>query len=151
MSSLYGDVARGFPGYGHLVLITAPNPGAGNDWVLTPPAGSVWRVLWGSAKLVTSASAGTRQVTLQLLTGNLVVGQMASPDTQATGLTYTYQFVPGIAQPTLASTFPVVSLPALLLLDPRWTLQSSTSGILAGDVWSGVSFLVEELAPAPPE
>jgi len=147
----YGAVARGFPGHGHPILITAPTPAAGADWTLTPPPGSVWRILWGQAKLVTSAVAATRQVLLQLSTGGLVVAQMASPNTQITGLTYTYQFAPGATQPTLASTFPVLSLPARVIVDPRWALGSSTIAKDAGDQWSAITFLVEELGGAPPE
>lgn len=151
MSSAYGDVARGFPGYGHPRLITAPKPAAATDWTLTPPPGAVWRILWGQAKLVSDSNAGTRQVVLQVSTGGLVVAQMASPNTQSISLTYSYQFVPGIAQPTLVSTYPVVSLPDRLILDPRWALQSLTTNMGAGDQWSAITFLVEELLPAPPE
>jgi hypothetical protein len=135
----------GLEGRGGLKLITAPEPAAGHDWVLTPPPGARWRLLGGSAQLVTSATVATRQVLFQVVREGTVCFTIPSPNTQAASLTYTYQFLPGVAQDTLLSTYPLLQLPHDVLLDNRMRVQSSTGAIDTADQWSAVVLLVEEL------
>ncbi len=141
----------GFAGRGGLNIITAPNPAAGADWTLAPPPGARWNVLGGSAQLVTAAAVAVRQVLILIAQGPTTVLTLTSPNTQAAGLTYTYQLLPGVPQPALVATFPVVALPERLVIDERWRVKSSTTLIQAADQWSAIVLMVEELGPEPPE
>lgn len=137
----------GLEGRGGLRILSTPAPAVGADWVLTPTPAARWHVLGGSAKLVTSAVAATRQVYLQVLREGQEIFRVPALNTQITGLTYTYQFVPGLVQATLIGTFPMVPLPVSLVIDNRMRLQTTTGAIDVGDQWSAIFFLVEELGP----
>ena len=139
------------PGRGRPVLFVIPPPVAGVDFSATLPAGSAWRILGGSAQLVTSATVATRQVYLRLLQGTTEIWRGPSPNTQVASLTYVYQLMPGIVVPTLVGTFPVVPWPVDCYADPRFSFASATTSIQATDQWSAITLLLEQLKPAPPE
>ena len=139
----------GYPGRGAPKLITAPAPAAGADFTLTPPVGVRWRILGGQAQLKTSAAVANRQVLLEVTRGGVVVFTCPSPSVQAAGLTYAYQLLPGVTQPTLVSTYPVLPFPVAVVLDETWRLASSTAAIDVADQWSAIALLVEELGPTP--
>lgn len=137
----------GLEGRGGLKILSAPAPAAGADWILTPEPSARWHVLGGSAKLVTSAVANTRQVYLQVLREGQEIFRCPALSGQATGLTYTYQLLPGLVESTLVGTFPVVPLPVSLVIDNRMRLQTITSLLDVGDQWSNIFLLVEEMGP----
>lgn len=124
-------------------------PGA--DFAASLPAGSDWRILGGSAQLVTSATVATRQVYLRFFVGAAEIWRGPSPNTQVASLTYVYQLMPGIVVPTLVGTYPIVPWPVDTYGSPRHSIGSNTTNLQPGDQWSAITLLLEQLKPAPPE
>ncbi len=139
----------GLPGRGHLALIPVPQPAAGADWTIRPPVGARWRVLGGSAKLVTSAAIANRQVYLAVSYDGLELFRIAAAAVQAAGATVVYELIPGLTLTTAIGGFQPVFLPLTALLDPRMVLASVTGAIDVGDQWSGVVLFLEELETLP--
>jgi hypothetical protein len=115
---------------------------SGANAVLTVPAGKKWLVKSGSAQLVTSASAGNRNMYIiarDAATNNLFqTTALASSTTnvnQTASTTGVYNFAPavGFPQTALLNTNYIMAFPEIAL-GPSFTMGTSIVGIVAGDV-----------------
>lgn len=150
MSSDYRRGAPpGLPGAGHLTPLPVGQPAAGADWSAAPPVGATWRVLGGSAQLVTSNAVFNRQVYLVFKHGGLELYRIAAAAVQAASATVVYEFLPGQTIVTLVATYQPMFLPSWCFLDPRMTVGTTTTNLQAGDQWSNVVLLLEELETLP--
>jgi hypothetical protein len=119
-----------------------PDPAAGADWTFTVPAGKVWEVISAFAVLVTDATVANRAARLVVGDGVATFLSIAPAGVQAASLTYRYAWVAvGVAYQTANGQ--VAALPRLVL-EPGWTLGTSTEGLVAGDNWGVPSLLVLE-------
>lgn len=125
--------------------LEAPVPAAGADWAFSPPPGAAFRIIGGSAQLVTSATVANRQVSILVDDRNVTLFTIEASGTQAVSLTQVYDILPGCTLTTLTSTHLPIFLPVGVILDYRFRLRSSTGSLQAGDQWSAIYFLVEEL------
>jgi hypothetical protein len=130
-------------GAGQLVLQTTTVP-ATTEWQFRVPAGTRWRVNYGTFTLVTSALAGSRVplVAFYDSTGPQI-GMAFPPAGQPASTNYTYSFVPGGAAVS-NGTLQQISGPADLLLDSGDAIQSFTVGIETGDQYSAIYLQVQE-------
>jgi hypothetical protein len=97
-----------------------------SDKTLTVPVMTLWQVLWIRVELTTTATAGDRQLAIQILdTGPDVIAEFRPRVTQAASLAYVYQFAPGMAQDTAVYDTDLVTtpLPPTLILDPEFSLR----------------------------
>jgi len=128
-------------------------PAAGVDINFVPVRDACWLLNSLTATLTTSATAGTRQVVLQvlMLDGETIYSK-AVVATQAASLTYTYCFArrAGMAADTSALIGTTVSdgVPDFQL--PNYAVVRTVSALLAGDQWSGV-FATYEVWPTTAE
>lgn len=131
-------------------VVQIANPAAGADWSVTVPGGRLWRPLGITAKLVTSAVAGTRSPALKLTDQTNTLVELAPFSTQATGLTVLYSWSNGSVSGAGSSATGVITT-AL----PDWVLPAgyvigpTTAAIDTGDQWSQVVAWVEEVDTQP--
>ncbi len=134
----------GYRGKGVPNILPGVTPTAGGDWTFRPPPGVVWRLIGGSAKLVTSAVVANRQVKIGLDDGQNELFLVPAANVQAGGTTVTYELLPGLGITTLAGGRQAMPLPAVLLVDSNVRLFSQTDLIDVGDKWTAIVFYVEE-------
>lgn len=72
-------------------------PSAGADWLVTVPAGKVWRVLSAYAQLVSSAVAGQRSPRLQVGDGVATFLDLPPVNGQGSGITHRYAWGPALS------------------------------------------------------
>lgn len=130
-------------------LAEVPNPGA--EWELRAPGNAWWRVVSLVATLVTDATVANRRVRLVAGDGtNRWYAAIASADQAATA-TVEYGAFDGADSGGLATAGLTVPLPnGGLLLRPGHRLQSVTVNIQAGDQWSGINALIDEIPSDDP-
>ena len=90
-----------------------------SDKTLTVPANTIWQVLWIWVELVSTATVGTRQVTVQILDAAAdVVMTLKAGATQAASLTRNYLFAPALADLTAFrdTSFLMTPCPPTLIL-----------------------------------
>ncbi len=77
------------------------NTANGSDKSFTVPAGEMWKIMYANVKLVTSATAGARQLRLTMTdpSGN-EVGYISAGAVQNSSLVYNYGFFQGINRET---------------------------------------------------
>lgn len=84
----------------------APNPihasdtAAGNDKTLTVPTDEVWRLLWSYVEYTTSATAGNREVRMEITNSEGPLWKVQALDVQAASATQDYHFAASIGEPT---------------------------------------------------
>src|SRR5262249_11531480 len=132
-------------GPGFPVTVNPSNPAAGADFSNTFNSGQSstvnYRLQVQSVhfQLVSSATAGNRQVCLQWKAGATVIWQACANGVQTASQTVLYDFMPGIAPSGTAGLQFMVPLPAgFMLSNTNNILASSTTGILAGDQISNI-------------
>ena len=90
-----------------------------SDKTLTVPANTIWQVLWIWVELVSTATVGTRQMTVQILDAAAdVVMTLKAGATQAASLTRNYCFAPALADLTAFrdTSFLMTPLPPTVIL-----------------------------------
>lgn len=126
----------------YLRTVQVPAPAAGADWSLAVPAGSVYGLISVQASLTTSATVADRAPRLQLTDGDAIYLDLPPQAVQAASLTGRFAWVQGMSTYGSAGG-QVVGMPALLL-QPGWTLGTSTDNIDTTDQWSAVELLILE-------
>lgn len=123
--------------------VSLPAPAAGSDWTFTPSGSDRVRLQSITAKLTSSATAGNRMPALQVTdeTGNLI-----SHDAPSAYQVASQAAVYNWRATWMASGVAANSLRYLLGCPGFWlpatvTIGTSTSGLLAGDQWSGIYLL----------
>jgi hypothetical protein len=118
--------------------------GTGQDWSVTAPSDTRWRLVTGYFGLTTTAAAPSRLVTLLIKdpSGNQVSVYPAFT-TQAASLTYYYTISPGGAGVFEA---PYVTIPTAneVLGENGFGIGTATANLQPGDVFSSVSIQVQE-------
>jgi hypothetical protein len=97
-----------------------------SDKSFTVPAGKEWTVLSIWVELASTATAGNRQVEVQLQDDSAdVVGRLVAGAVQAASLTRNYHFAAGVADMTAFRDTDLISnpLPARLLLPPGYVVR----------------------------
>lgn len=131
--------------------IRIDDPAAGTDWILQAQGRAYWRIVSLVARLVTSATIATRVVSLIGDDGARTWYRQNATAGQAENNTFDYAAIAGspitAGLPTLVS----FALPhdGLLLL-PGFRLRVLTSALAAGDQWSAITALVDEIPSDSP-
>lgn len=127
-------------------LISVPQPAAGADISFTVPGTGIFIVAW-NAVLITSATVATRQVSFRFGLGALPIYIVATSQTQAASLTYSYNVAQNVTATAATGAFGayggVIDLPGPFPLWVPPTDSSSnnsifntlTAGIQATDQW----------------
>jgi hypothetical protein len=143
-----GRVLAPTEGPGWVYSVTRANPAAGQDWTITLPANTRWRIRTVFAQLLTSATVVNRNVSLAISgTANfaLILGALAT-QTAGQQIQYTGLGLPPTAQASTAlAGLPLP--PDLVLASTTGSghqLGSNTTAMQAGDQWSQINMLVEE-------
>lgn len=136
-----GKIARGVRR-----LQSIPNAAGPAEWAVKVPGGRMWRVLGASAVLGTGATVGNRVPGVQILSQatQLYVNSNTLNVAASSTTSLTYQL--GSTLSPGAGVAGVLPIPIpLLWLEPGDSFGSLTSGLVAGDVYSAITLLVEEL------
>lgn len=126
--------------------IRVSRPSAGADWAQAAGGQRYWRITTMVARLVTSAVAGNRRVRLQATEGGLTYFVAEAHLDHPANTTVDYAAHTG--SPATSGTNLVLPLPLPsggLVLRPGASLAVVTSGIDAGDQWSAITALAEEI------
>lgn len=127
--------------------VIGTTPAAGADISEVVPAGRRWQLLYASSTLATSAVAGNRTVGIILDDGVNTLYQWHTSANQAASLNIAYTFAPGIPNGTDAINTDGVILPnTAVTLRPGYRIRTTTSGLLAGDQWQSLKYLILEWA-----
>lgn len=119
------------------------NPAAGADFSYAVQANFRQRIISLFFTLTTSATAGTRQVTIIVDDGANTLGEFPANNTQAASLTNTYTASAAPYATTTLATQLFVPLPPDLRLGSTFRVRSLTAGLLAGDQFSTIRLLAE--------
>lgn len=126
-------------------IFTGPgNPAAGADWSLSPGSFEMWEVVSLVATLTTSATAGNRNIQIQMFnSANQTFASVANaavpPSTVATFCASQIN-----QTSTLITTTVFAVLPPRHLLFNIDKIQTVTQNLAAGDQWSNITLLVRE-------
>ena len=143
-------VAANAQGAGVQAVVVGQNPGVRQDAQLVVPSGETWEVLTIFAELITGATAGTRQATLQIEVGGvgMVVWHSDAPGDQQAGQTRRYVAGAGLPRQDegAAATFNTKqwALPAGLLLTGGSVIGTLTFGMQATDDWTELRVVVRK-------
>lgn len=132
------------PGFiNHVPLSAAP---LGSDFTAIIPTNARWRLISILGTLITSAVVGNRSAGLKVAIGGQTVGIIPAPVAQPASSTFIYTW--GVnsgpyGDVTNTWAVPLLSLPILPQQGTSF-VGSFTTGIQAGDDWSGIVLAVEE-------
>lgn len=142
--------SRQLRGQRRAVAVNAPP--AGQQWSATPPGGTQWRVLGGTALLTNSIAVGNRfpgvRITLQ---GTVVYENFFNNNLAASAIkTILYMQNPTMnLAATQSPNVPVLFEP--FWLSPGDTIASLTTGFDVADAYTNVSLVVEEVFYTNPQ
>lgn len=129
---------------GQIVAYTAPDPGVGNEIVVTVPPRARWRICSFCCFFVTSAVVGTRQLRFRSqLAGAALFTSMASAAVAA-GDNRRVTWGPGLNDCPVIGGDITTAIPDNFHALAGWTLESSTNGLDPGDSYINVRYVVEE-------
>lgn len=114
---------------------TGTDQAAGTEVTETVPTGEVWKLLAVRFQLVSSGTAATRTVTLNIDDGSNIVWRRTSPGTQTASLTRNYLYLADLVGEDAAfdgNGDIKLFLPSTPLL-PGWRVRTITTNIQAGD------------------
>lgn len=124
------------------IVLRPAAPAAGADWLVTVPAGHLYRIRSIAAILTTSAAVANRQANLAIGDGESTFITVPANAVQAASLAWTYGWWPlAVALQTgLALEAP---LPDLQLM-AGWTIGSAVGAIDVADAWTNIRLLIED-------
>lgn len=138
-------------GYGFTSATTFGNPGAGQEIVITVPAGAIWQVHSLSYQLVTSATVSNRQSRIAI-DGGAAASTFFINDslgTQAASLTNNYTFAEGEQRQVLQLDTWQNALPLNCRLRQGSRIRTLTTNLQIGDSYQAITAFVEEwLSPS---
>jgi len=121
-------------------------PAVGTDWVFINPGETVLRVVSLVARLTTDANVANRTVTLVADNQTRATYRQEATVVQINGVAHDYAAHTGMTQTPAAPTVRSFGLPAEgLLLLPGHRLSVTTANIQAGDQWSLIGILADEV------
>lgn len=135
---------RHLPGVKRAVPV--PQPAAGAEWTVNVPGGRQWRIIGGAAQLVASAAVANRRPGLSLGDESTTTARTVSALQVQAGATALLGYLPdsGVTAPAGVDTVGLV--PAWDAWIPGgFVISSATPGLQAGDQYSQVSLMIEEL------
>lgn len=136
---------KALDGPGALRSITGTNPGAGNEFSETVPAGVRWQLESFRYQFVTAVAVANRQSGILVDDGALNLFYAGGDVVQAASLTllfsYSQGFTPFGTNPNNAISR---SLPSPNFLSPGFRIRSQTVAIQPADVYSVIQYLVRE-------
>jgi hypothetical protein len=139
----YHTLEHPFSGHGHLRLVTGADPAAGADFILTVPAGAIWRVISVVCGLVTDATATSRNAALQIDDGASGAGRYTMGTGVNASSTVELTWGPGATHAALGGVYHA-PLPVELYLPGEWNLRGQTGNLQAADNYNAPRALVEE-------
>lgn len=122
------------------IVVTLPAPAVGTDWQLVIPGGHIYCIESVQATLVTSATAGNREVDLTFGDGDTNFLALQPSATQAASLTRLYTWYPWANGQVIGNNL-TQPIPYLTLL-PGSTMGPVTALLAGGDQWSTVKVYV---------
>lgn len=129
---------------GHITNYDGSVPLAGQETMVIQPTGARWRLIHVGARLTTSAVVGNRTPSLSIGSfgfGSQIIGtQVVAASTQIEIGWWT-----GLADSGHTGTQINLWLPSDVSLEGGQVVQTKTAGLLAGDQWSDMTVLVEEV------
>ena len=139
-----GRVLSSLDGPGYVYIVSGPAPGPGVAPGLAQPANAQWRVLGVRAELVTSATAGNRQVGFAWKLPSLLIAfEVYSNNEQPASTDWFYSSAPGVAFTPSANPAQVMPSPVDFMVIGN-DLLVLCNGLQATDNFSAVTALVEE-------
>jgi hypothetical protein len=152
MSALGADIAADFLAVEipeRIVrVIPIAQPAAGSDpAAIVVPGSSIWLPLSITGLLATSAAAGNRIPILSLDDGTTTIESypVASAITASSTVRVVFASGLGYATPTADSGVIAAGIPQRRAY-PGWRIRLATSGLLAGDQWSGLALHVVDVS-----
>lgn len=143
-----GRILSPTEGPGQIYIYVGTNPGAGNQWQQNVPVNARWRVRGVQSTFTTSGTAGNRFPGITVLVGGNTVWTsycLAAVIASTTQLVVAGSLTPYTSGVTTVS---MLGLPPDLVISGvtgfQMLIQSLTSGMLAGDAYTGIALLVEE-------
>lgn len=126
--------------------IRLADPAAGTDWIMQAPGSSYWRVVSLRARLVTAITVASRISSLAADDGTRIWYQQETTVAQTAGQTIDHVGFAGSQQTAGVPAIISYGLPfeGILLL-PGFRLRSNTTALQAGDQWSLITALVDEI------
>lgn len=131
-------------GPGMLRSVLGADPAAGAEILEVVPPGARWRLRGIRVVLVTDVTAPVRLVAFFVDDGANQLIYLPSATSQAASLARVYNLAEYAYQPALSGSNIFLSIPLNLNLLQGWRIQSSTSGLAAGDDWGAPRMMVEE-------
>lgn len=133
-------------------VIPIPNPGNGNNIVITVPAGVQWWVTAGIFSFATDAVVANRNVILNTFVDGLQVLSSYGNETQVASQvnTFSFQSTNGYIGTTTAVTRPILAVPGGYLPEGA-TIQTQVVGFDPGDFFESIAIWVEEVYVTDPQ
>jgi hypothetical protein len=133
-------------GAGRVITIAGATPAAGAEISETVPSGARWRLLAFKATFASSGAAGNRTPSLQRDDGANVFDWSFANIIVAAGQTFPFVWsnnpIPTLlAGNTLINPFTISDS---IMMPGGFRIRTNTNGILAGDQWSAITYLVQE-------
>lgn len=126
--------------------VSLPNPPVGTEFALTPTGRGAWRILSLVATLATSAVVANRGVAWTVDDTNGTFFRSPAGAVQINGATVKYAAFDGASVTGLIGTNIAIGWPnGGIVLYEGYRLRSITDNLDAGDQWSAIAALVEEL------
>lgn len=97
-----------------------------SDKSFTVPASTIWQVLWVWVELASTATVGSRQMTLEIQDAAAdVIAVIKAGTTQAASLTYNYLFAPSLPDLTAvrATNYMMTPMPPTIILPASYVLR----------------------------
>jgi hypothetical protein len=132
-------------GPGFMRVFAGTDPAAGVEVIETVPTDARWRIHGFRGRLVTDATAATRQVFLQYIEGGASLLMNPAGAGQTASLTRDYNGAAYGVVPALADDELYIPIPGGLWLNGGATVRTLTVNLQAGDNWGLPIFYVEEL------
>ena len=140
------DYAATSSKYGKLRTITGTNPNAGVETNETVPAGVQWLLRSWRATLVTSSTAGARNVHLIVDDGITILWNSVANLTQAASLTRNYNAFHIDALVGASDSEIYINMQPDVLLGAGFRIRTLTTLFKVDDNWAAPQMLVEEFA-----
>lgn len=126
-------------------VIAVPTPNAGGEITVSVPAGATWELLGLRGQLVTSAVAGNRAPTVQILSGGVVLEGVASSGAQAASTTFRHGwYVDATAAGTFTGNLDFSAALPRIIAQGSDTVRTVTSVFDGGDQWGNISLVVRD-------